>query len=115
MMRILSDKVEMISPLMLLLAAIAEPDQEDRCSQPECTCAGFLHGLGLQQYRDACTLGRGFLFGVQIPEKLQTVWDWRVWTYDPSKGQIVNKSAPDKLVPYNYIVYSVSRYENFKS
>ncbi|MEZ4524967.1 MAG: hypothetical protein R2941_03495 [Desulfobacterales bacterium] len=31
--------------------------------------------------------------------------------YHPGNGQIVNKEDSTKLIPYNFIVFSVSRYE----
>ena len=48
---------------------------------------------------------------VQIPETMQTVWDWDDWVYTPGNGQVVNKTDPTMLIPYNYVVFSVSRYE----
>ena len=45
---------------------------------------------------------------VQIPESFQTVWDWSEWQYNPANGQITSKTASDQLIPYNYMVFSIS-------
>jgi hypothetical protein len=50
-------------------------------------------------------------FIVQIPERLQVIWDWSEWVYNPNNGHIVNKTRPTELIPYNYLVFGVSRYE----
>jgi hypothetical protein len=55
-------------------------------------------------------LAEGSYIAVQIPESFQTVWDWSEWVYKPTNGQIVNKANPTSLIPYNYLVYSVSRF-----
>lgn len=56
-------------------------------------------------------LAEGSYIAVQIPETLQTVWSWQDWGYDPLNGRIVNVQQADRLIPYNYIVIGVSRYE----
>lgn len=67
-------------------------------------------GLDFSKIATRARLAEGSYLAVQIPESLQTVWNWDEWAYNPSNGQIVNKAEPTKLVPYNYLVYSVSRY-----
>jgi len=42
---------------------------------------------------------------------LQTVWDWSEWIYNPASGQVVSKQDHTQLIPYNYIIFSVSRYD----
>jgi hypothetical protein len=54
-------------------------------------------------------LAEGSYLAVQIPESLQTVWDWDEWVFNPANGQVVNKAEPTQLIPYNYLVFSVSR------
>ena len=56
-------------------------------------------------------LTEGSYITAQIPEKLQTVWDWSEWVYNPNNGQIVNQANATQLIPYNYVVFGVSRYE----
>jgi hypothetical protein len=48
---------------------------------------------------------------VQIPETLRVVWRWDDWVFDPASGQIVAKDDPAQLIPYNYLVFGVSRYD----
>lgn len=71
----------------------------------------FYMGLDFSTIATRARLAEGSYLAVQIPESLQTVWDWSEWVYNPSNGQIVNKAEPTRLIPYNYLVYSVSRYE----
>src|SRR5271165_2093977 len=56
-------------------------------------------------------LAVGDYIAVQIPEKLQRVWDWQDWVYDPRAGLIVSRADPNAFIPYNYVVFGVSRYE----
>jgi hypothetical protein len=56
-------------------------------------------------------LAIGDYIAVQIPEKLQRVWSWDDWIYDPRNGLIVSHADPTKLIPYNYVVFGVSRFE----
>ncbi len=71
----------------------------------------FYMGLDFSSVGTRARLAEGSYVAVQIPEKLQTVWDWSEWVYQPNQGQIVNRDDRTKLVPYNYIVFSVSRYD----
>ena len=56
-------------------------------------------------------LAEGDYIAVQIPESLGLVWDWAEWVYAPASGLIVSRSEPATLIPYNYVVFGVSRYE----
>ncbi|MGA2827532.1 MAG: hypothetical protein ABSF03_15645 [Streptosporangiaceae bacterium] len=56
-------------------------------------------------------LAEGSYIAVQIPETLQSVWSWEDWRYDPITGHVVNTLERDLLIPYNYFVVSVSRYQ----
>ena len=47
---------------------------------------------------------------VQIPESLSTVWNWDEWAYHPNVGHVLNRETK-QTIPYNYIVFGVSRYE----
>jgi hypothetical protein len=57
-------------------------------------------------------LAVGDYIAVQIPEKLRLVWDWQDWVYEPRAGIIVSLADPNVLIPYNYVVFGVSRYED---
>jgi hypothetical protein len=67
-------------------------------------------GLDFSNNAMGARLAEGSYIAVQIPESFQTVWDWSEWVYKPTNGQIVNKANPTSLIPYNYLVYSVSRF-----
>jgi hypothetical protein len=70
----------------------------------------FYMGLDFSNIAARARLAEGSYLAVQIPESLTTIWDWSQWVYNPNNGQVVNKDDMMQLIPYNYIVFSVSRY-----
>jgi len=72
----------------------------------------FYMGLDFSNIATRARLAEGSYIAVQIPESLQTVWDWNEWVFQPHTGQIVGNDDAAALMPYNYIVFSVSRYED---
>jgi hypothetical protein len=70
----------------------------------------FYVGLDFAGTTMGARLAQGDYIVVQIPERLQPVWDWSEWVYDQSNGRIVNSANPGQLIPYNFIVFGVSRY-----
>jgi hypothetical protein len=68
-------------------------------------------GLDFSQVALRPRLAEGSYIAVQIPETITTVWDWQDWAYDPAAGRLVSTAQPDLLIPYNYLVVSVSRYQ----
>ncbi|MGD9101867.1 MAG: hypothetical protein PVF45_15395 [Anaerolineae bacterium] len=71
----------------------------------------FYIGLVFSTIAARARLAEGSYLAVQIPESLQTVWDWSEWVYNPNNGLMVNKDDLTQLIPYNYVVFSISRYE----
>lgn len=71
----------------------------------------FYLGLDFKSIAMGVRLAEGSYLAVQIPETFQTVWDWGQWVYSPAQGRVVNKADPTQLIPYNYLVFSISRYE----
>ena len=71
----------------------------------------FYLGLDFTGTTMGARLAIGDYIAVQIPESLQTVWSWQDWVYDPNNGHIVDRTDPTQLIPYNYVVFGVSRYE----
>jgi hypothetical protein len=68
-------------------------------------------GLDFAGTAHGARLAEGDYIAVQIPESLQRVWYWDDWVYDPRTGLIVSRSDPNALIPYNYLVFGISRYE----
>jgi hypothetical protein len=56
-------------------------------------------------------LAEGSYLAVQIPENQQVRWNWQDWVYDPGMDQVVKRADPQQLIPNNYLVFSVSRYD----
>ncbi|MDX6497480.1 MAG: hypothetical protein QOG23_740 [Blastocatellia bacterium] len=70
----------------------------------------FYLGLDFTQISTRARLAEGSYIAVQVPELMESVWDWDEWAYSPNKGQIVSRSNSSDLIPYNYVIFSVSRY-----
>jgi hypothetical protein len=71
----------------------------------------FYLGLDFFGTRMGARLAQGDYIAVQLPESLRRVWRWDDWGFDPSSGLIVDRADDGKLIPYNYIVFGVSRYD----
>jgi len=71
----------------------------------------FYMGLDFSNIATRARLAEGSYLAVQIPESLGTVWDWSEWVYNPNNGQIVSQADHQETIPYNYLVFSISRYE----
>ncbi len=70
----------------------------------------FYMGLDFSHIATRARLAEGSYIAVQIPENKSRLWEWEDWLYDPKTGQIVNDYDRTELIPYNYIIFSVSRY-----
>jgi hypothetical protein len=70
----------------------------------------FYLGLDFSTIATRARLAEGSYLAMQLPESLETLWDWSDWIYQPGTGQIVNRENPNQLIPYNYLVFGVSRY-----
>ena len=69
----------------------------------------FYLGLDFGSDPMGARLALGSYLAVQIPEAKQAVWDWDEWAYNPSTGQVVKRADKKELLPYNYVVFGVSR------
>ncbi len=68
-------------------------------------------GLDFSTIPTGARLAEGAYVAVQIPEQLQPSWDWDDWAFQPSSGQIVQRSDPSTGLPYNFIIFSIRRYQ----
>jgi hypothetical protein len=71
----------------------------------------FYMGLDFSDVVTRARLATGSYVAVQIPQAEAVVWDWDDWVYHPTSGQIVRADDHGARVPYNYVVFGVSRYE----
>jgi hypothetical protein len=71
----------------------------------------FALGLDFGSTPGGMRLAQGSYLAVQIPEHPTAAWNWNEWVYDPSNGHVVNKANPAQLIPYNYIMFGVSQYD----
>ncbi len=68
-------------------------------------------GLDFSNIPTGARLAEGAYLAVQVPESEEPVWDWEDWIYHPSSGQVVKQSNYQEAIPYNYLVFSIRRYE----
>jgi len=67
-------------------------------------------GLDFSQIAPRPRLAEGSYIAVQIPESQRARWQWKEWRFDPANGRVINAHQHDLLIPYNYIIMSISRY-----
>jgi hypothetical protein len=68
-------------------------------------------GLDFSNIAMRARLAEGSYIAVQIPEQNEVSWDWSEWVFNPNSGRIVRRDDMTQLIPYNYLVFSVTRYE----
>lgn len=56
-------------------------------------------------------LVEGAYLAVQMPESPLEGWNWSDWVYNPSSGQVIKQANPDQVLPYNYLIFGISRYQ----
>ncbi len=71
----------------------------------------FFMGLDFTNTPFCARLSQGSYIAVQIPEKQFVIWDWKQWAYDPTNMSIVNRNDNQALIPYNYVVFNVNKYD----
>jgi hypothetical protein len=71
----------------------------------------FYMGLDFSDVVTGARLATGSYVAVQIPQTEAVVWNWSDWVYHPTSGQLVSKTDHGVMIPYNYVVFGVSRYE----
>jgi hypothetical protein len=69
----------------------------------------FYLGLDFSNVPTRARIAEGSYVAVQIPDRLERVWDWAEWTYDNASGHIVSRHDGRTLIPFNYVVLGVSR------
>ena len=57
-------------------------------------------------------LAEGSYLAVQVPEAKLAAWNWGEWVYSPAGGQVVRKDNAERVIPYNYVAFGISRFES---
>ncbi len=68
-------------------------------------------GLDFSQITTRAPLAEGSYVAVQVPERDNIIWNWDEWIYQRTSGLIIKKNNAEKTLPHNYLVFSISRYE----
>jgi hypothetical protein len=69
----------------------------------------FSLGLDFEDSGFGIRLAEGNYIVAQVPS--HSAIEWEKWHYDPNIGAIVHKADRSDLLPYNYLVFRVSRYQ----
>jgi hypothetical protein len=69
----------------------------------------FYLGLDFEDAPLGIRLAEGNYIAAQVPT--ETAIEWHKWVYRPDIGTIVHKADSSETLPYNYLVFRVSRYE----
>jgi hypothetical protein len=69
----------------------------------------FYLGLDFSSVPTRARLAEGSYLAVQIPGAQEAVWNWTDWAYYPATGQVLSRAAPQRPIPYNYMVFGVER------
>jgi hypothetical protein len=75
----------------------------------------FHLGLDFSRVAAGARLAEGAYVVVQIPDTLVEDWDWQEWVYKTSTGNIVRGDDLETRVPFNYIVFGVTRVNRSKA
>ncbi len=70
----------------------------------------FYLGLDFENAAMGCRLAEGNYIAVQVSDEIAI--DWKRWVYKPDLGTIVRKTDSYEMLPYNYVIFCVSRYED---
>ncbi len=68
-------------------------------------------GLDFSTIPMGARLAEGSYLAVQIPENQKVIWNWNDWVYHPNIAQVVKRSEPHQFIPYNYLIFSITRYK----
>ncbi len=69
----------------------------------------FYLGLDFENAPLGIRLAEGNYIAAQVPS--ETAIEWHKWVYRPDIGTIVHRADSLETLPYNYLVFRVSRYE----
>jgi hypothetical protein len=69
----------------------------------------FELGLDFSRIPTRSHLAQGSYLAVQVPKNIR--WNWNEWGYHRDSEQIVSRVNPEQDIPYNYLIFSISRYE----
>jgi len=67
-------------------------------------------GLDFSSVPTGARLAEGSYIAVQVCD--ESKWNWDEWVFNLNSGQIVNKADPGKMVPWNYLVFGVQKYQD---
>lgn len=71
----------------------------------------FYLGLGLSDENPTgARLRHGSYVAVQVPESDVQTWRWRDWKFDRDLGQISSANTWGALIPYNYMIFGITRF-----
>lgn len=107
-LRLASAAQPAIGQLSVLASGLAKAMAERTKNVP---VQDFALGLDFDATPGGLRLALGSYLAVQVPKLVSSAWDWGKWVYNPATGEIVSQNDHSQLIPYNYIMFGVSRYK----
>jgi hypothetical protein len=103
--------LETAQPALAPLAASAENIAKGMAKRyRNVAVQNFQMGLDFSKARFGARLAEGSFIAMQVPSEIQRAWNWDNLAFNPANGQIVNVKDPAQPIPYNYIIFNVSRF-----
>ncbi len=69
----------------------------------------FSLGLDFSRQPARAALAEGTYVAVQVPADPARPWDWKDWLFLPG-GQVVSRTDRTTRPPFNYLLFTVTRY-----
>jgi hypothetical protein len=70
----------------------------------------FTMGLDFGSTPLGARLSEGSYIAMQIPGEYKYSWKWNDWIYNCKNGCLQKKNSANKIIPYNYIAFSIAPY-----
>jgi hypothetical protein len=104
--------VAMFQPVLAPFSAIAVALAKMFCNRNNNINIGpFKMGLDFSTIPSHNRLAEGSYIVTQLPEDLQRTWNWSNWAYRIDSGLIIKKADSEQRIPYNYLIFSITRYQ----
>jgi hypothetical protein len=76
----------------------------------EVAVQNFRMSLDFSNGPGGARLAEGLYIAIQIPQEKTVLWKCKEWVYDQANGHIVHKEDRDRLIPYNYVSFTVTKF-----
>lgn len=104
-----------LAPLSALAEGVASMLSDNNRDRANAPVQDIKLGLDFAYLAGGAALAEGSYIALQIADNLKTVWDWKKYVLHTSSSRLVQSDNPAVGVPYNYLIFSISRYQQENS